>query len=85
MIEIRDLTKIYKSKSEPVKGVDHVSLTIKKGQVYGIVGYSGAGKSSLLRCINLLERPSSGEILVDGVNLTTLNSKRLQKQDLKSG
>ena len=85
MIEIRDLTKIYKSKSGPVKGVDHVSLTIKKGQVYGIVGYSGAGKSSLLRCINLLERPSSGEILVDGVNLTTLNSKRLRKARLKIG
>lgn len=85
MIELKNLTKIYKSKSGLIKGVDSVSLTIEKGQIYGIVGYSGAGKSSLLRCINLLERPSSGEILVDGVNLTKLNSKQLRKARLKIG
>ena len=85
MIEIKNLTKIYKSKSGPIKGVDNVSLTIKKGQIYGIVGYSGAGKSSLLRCINLLERPTSGEILVDGLIYLQLNSKQLRKARLKIG
>ncbi|WP_338471126.1 methionine ABC transporter ATP-binding protein [Niallia sp. XMNu-256] len=85
MIEIKNLTKIYKTKSGSVKGVDNVSLTIKKGQIYGIVGYSGAGKSSLLRCINLLERPSSGDILVDGVNLMKLGSDGLRKARLKIG
>jgi D-methionine transport system ATP-binding protein len=85
MIEIQDLTKIYTSKSGPVKGVDHVSLTINEGEIYGIVGYSGAGKSSLLRCINLLERPSSGQILVDGENLTSLNSRGLRQARLKIG
>ena len=54
MIEIRNLIKIYNTKNGTVNGVDHVSLTIQKGEIYGIVGYSGAGKSSLLRCINLL-------------------------------
>ncbi|WP_428910191.1 methionine ABC transporter ATP-binding protein [Niallia sp. Krafla_26] len=85
MIEIKDLTKIYKSKNGLIKGVDDVSLIIEKGQIYGIVGYSGAGKSSLLRCINLLERPTSGEILVDGTNLTKLNSQQLRKARLKIG
>jgi D-methionine transport system ATP-binding protein len=85
MIEIKNLSKIYHSKNGPIKGVDSVSLTIEKGQIYGIVGYSGAGKSSLLRCLNLLERPSAGEILVNGVNLMKLNSQQLRKARLKIG
>ena len=84
MIEIRNLSKIYKTKSGTVKGVDDVSLTIQKGEIYGIVGYSGAGKSSLLRCINLLERPSSGSITVNGINLTSLNSEELTVSSAKN-
>ena len=85
MIEIRNLTKIYNTKSGTINGVDHVSLSIQKGEIYGIVGYSGAGKSSLLRCINLLERPSSGTITVNGINLTSLNSEELRLARLKIG
>lgn len=85
MIEIRDVSKIYETKKRKVTGVDAVTLTIHKGDIFGIVGYSGAGKSSLLRCINLLEKPSSGEILVDGQNLTKLSSSALRKARLKIG
>mgnify|MGYP003424484303 CR=1 FL=1 len=85
MIEIRDVSKIYETKKRKVIGVDAVTLTIHKGDIFGIVGYSGAGKSSLLRCINLLEKPSSGEILVDGKNLTKLSSSALRKARLKIG
>ncbi|OCA86075.1 methionine ABC transporter ATP-binding protein [Bacillus sp. FJAT-27225] len=85
MITIRNLSKTYQTKSGPVKGVDDVSLTVEEGEIYGIVGYSGAGKSSLLRCINLLERPSSGEITVDGINLTSLNGEQLRQARLKIG
>ena len=85
MIEIRDVSKIYETKKRKVIGVDAVTLTIHKGDIFGIVGYSGAGKSSLLRCINLLEKPSSGEILVDGQNLTKLSSSALRKARLKIG
>ena len=60
MIEIRSVRKEYISKNTRVIGVDNVSLTIQTGEVYGIVGYSGAGKSSLIRCLNLLERPTKG-------------------------
>ena len=78
------LSKIYNTKSGIVNGVDHVSLSIQKGEIYGIVGYSGAGKSSLLRCINLLERPSSGSITVNGINLSSLKSEELRIARLKN-
>ncbi|MEH7235685.1 methionine ABC transporter ATP-binding protein [Bacillus sp. JJ1562] len=85
MIEIRNLSKIYKTKNGTVTGVDNVSLQIETGEIFGIVGYSGAGKSSLLRCINLLERPTSGNILVDRVDLTSLKSSELRSARLKIG
>lgn len=85
MLEFRNITKIYKSKNKQVVGVDNVSLKINKGDIFGIVGYSGAGKSSLLRCVNLLERPSSGKVLVDGVDLTQLSSGALRTARLKIG
>ncbi|MFD1040676.1 methionine ABC transporter ATP-binding protein [Virgibacillus byunsanensis] len=78
MIEIENVSKIYKSKSSQVVGVDHVSLKIPKGDIYGIVGYSGAGKSTLIRCMNILERPTSGNVIVDGVNLLDLSAKELR-------
>lgn len=70
MIEIKNLDKTYYLKNTDVHAIDNVSLSINEGEVYGIIGYSGAGKSSLVRCINLLEVPDSGEIEVDGVKLT---------------
>jgi D-methionine transport system ATP-binding protein len=85
MIEVKDLVKIYETKKGKVVGVDHVSLTVKKGEIFGIVGYSGAGKSSLLRCLNLLEKPTSGEIIIDGVSLTSLGKKELRKARQKIG
>ena len=85
MIEIRSVRKEYISKNTRVIGVDNVSLTIQTGEVYGIVGYSGAGKSSLIRCLNLLERPTDGNIIIDGIDLTTLSSQELRKQRQKIG
>ncbi|MGM9928536.1 MAG: methionine ABC transporter ATP-binding protein [Bacillus sp. (in: firmicutes)] len=85
MIKIQNLSKSYKTKKGTVTGVDNVSLTIEKGEIFGIVGYSGAGKSSLLRCINLLERPTSGSINVEGVDLTKLKSNELRLARLKIG
>lgn len=85
MIKIQDLSKEYKTKERIVKGVDRVSLTIETGEIFGIVGYSGAGKSSLIRCLNLLEQPTSGTILIDGMNLTKLRGNELRKARLKIG
>ena len=58
MIQIQNVSKVYKTKERVVKGVDNVSLDIDTGEIFGIVGYSGAGKSSLIRCLNLLEKPT---------------------------
>jgi D-methionine transport system ATP-binding protein len=85
MIEIQSLRKEYITKKRTVVGVDNVSLSIKKGEIFGIVGYSGAGKSSLLRCLNLLEKPTSGHVIIDGVDLTSLPEKQLRKARQKIG
>lgn len=85
MIRIENLSKDYKTKNGLVTGVDNVTLTINEGEIFGIVGYSGAGKSSLLRCMNLLEQPTSGDIEVDGLNLTHLRGEKLRQARLKIG
>jgi D-methionine transport system ATP-binding protein len=85
MIRIEDLVKEYKTKNGIVIGVNNVSLNINKGEIYGIVGYSGAGKSSLLRCLNLLEKPTSGKIFVDNFELTSLSDKDLRGARQKIG
>lgn len=85
MIQIENLSKVYQTKEKIVKGVDNVSLTINEGEIFGIVGYSGAGKSSLIRCMNLLERPTSGKVLVDQIDLMTLRGEALRRARLKIG
>ena len=74
MIEIQHLNKTYHLKSGDVDAVRDVCLTVGEGEIYGIIGYSGAGKSSLIRCINLLELPDSGSITVGGVKLTEMTA-----------
>ncbi|MEI7027553.1 methionine ABC transporter ATP-binding protein [Paenibacillus sp. y28] len=85
MIRLVDLVKQYQTKHETVVGVDHVNLEIKPGEIFGIVGYSGAGKSSVLRCINLLEQPTSGQVLVNGLDLTKLSAEQLRLARQKIG
>lgn len=85
MIRVENVTKVYQTKEKEVIGVDHVSMRIRTGEIFGIIGYSGAGKSSLLRCMNLLERPTSGRIYIDGINLMELRAKPLRTARLKIG
>jgi len=84
VIIIKNLEITYPGKKK-VKAVDNVSLEIKKGEIFGIIGLSGAGKSSLLRAINGLVRPASGEVWVDGVEITRLSSKELLNLRQKIG
>ncbi|MDH6192415.1 D-methionine transport system ATP-binding protein [Streptomyces sp. CZ24] len=72
VITTSGLTKTYRTRGREVTAVDDVDLTVREGEVYGVIGQSGAGKSSLIRCINLLERPTSGTVTVDGTDLTAL-------------
>lgn len=79
-IEIQNLSKRYETKDGIVEALTDVSLSIEKGQIYGIIGMSGAGKSTLIRCINFLEKPSEGKVLIEGKSLESLTRKELQKQ-----
>lgn len=81
MIELVSVNKAFGSHV----ALNDVSLFIQKGEIFGIIGKSGAGKSTALRCINLLERPDSGEIWVDGESLTTLSQQALRRARQKIG
>ena len=78
MIEIKNLSKTFKTADGSLDALKNVSLTINDGDIYGVIGMSGAGKSTLVRCINMLERPTEGEIVIDGVDMGSLSSKQLR-------
>lgn len=82
MIYIKDTNKIYPNGLHAVK---NINLYISKGDIFGIIGLSGAGKSSLIRLLNRLEEPTSGEIIIDGVNIVSLNKKELLEKRKKIG
>lgn len=76
MIEISHLTKEFDNPDKSKLGVlRDISLTVEAGDIYGIIGMSGAGKSTMLRLIGLLDTPTSGTITVEGKNLSTLAGK----------
>ncbi len=79
-IEIRNLTKRFEVKGNTVTALNNVSLNIEKGDIYGIIGMSGAGKSTLVRSINFLEKPTEGQIIIDGTDLSSLSGKELREK-----
>jgi len=85
LIEIHNLTKIYHTTHQDIVALDNVSLSIKRGEIFGIIGLSGAGKSTLIRCINMLEKPTQGSIIVDGQDITALNKNELHLARQKIG
>ena len=78
MIEIRGLFQTYPGPQGPVEALRGIDLHIPPGEVFGIIGRSGAGKSSLVRTINLLNRPTAGAVIVNGRDLTKLNDAELR-------
>ena len=80
MIEIKNVSKTFIVDGEKFDALKNVSLNIEDGDIYGIIGMSGAGKSTLVRTINMLERPSSGEIIIDGKNMNNLSAAQLRKE-----
>ena len=62
-----------------------VSLTIQDGEIFGVIGYSGAGKSTIVRIINQLEKQTSGEVFIDGENISHLPSQLLRQKRMKIG
>lgn len=85
MIELRNVSKVFKTGENEVRALDDVSLTIEDGDIYGIIGFSGAGKSTLIRTINALETPTSGQVIVDGEDINALKKSELRKKRKKIG
>lgn len=85
LIDIIKVTRSFAGKNGDFKAIDNVSLTISDKEIFGIIGESGAGKSTLMRFINALETPDSGRVIVDGIDVSTLNKNGLRKHQKDIG
>lgn len=79
MIELVNVEKTYYSKAGDIHALKKTTLSIKAGEIFGIIGLSGAGKSTLVRCINMLERPTNGQVFVNNEELTAMSEAQLRK------
>lgn len=82
MIEFKNVSVTYPG---GVKALKNISITIPDGEFAVVVGLSGAGKSTMLRCLNNLVVPTSGEVLIDGESVTKARGRELQKHRMKVG
>ena len=79
MIELQHITQRYRTpEGTEFLALNDVSLTVDKGEIFGIIGRSGAGKSTLVRCINFLNRPTEGTVTVDGKCLNQMSDAELR-------
>ena len=85
IIELRNITKTFVQDGKTFNAVENASVSIEKGDIFGIIGFSGAGKSTLVRAINLLGRPTSGTVTVKGKDFLTLSQKELREERKKIG
>lgn len=85
MIKLTNITKRYGEGADAVHAVKNIDLEVSAGQIMGVIGESGAGKSTLIRCVNMLERPTEGSVVVDGQELTGLDSHELPRARRKIG
>lgn len=77
VISLRDVTKIYPLAAGDVRSLDHVSLSVLKGDFVAIMGPSGSGKSTLLNQIGCLDTPTAGDVIINGVNTKNLSDDAL--------
>ncbi|RLL46532.1 methionine ABC transporter ATP-binding protein [Oceanobacillus piezotolerans] len=79
MISIKGLRKVFTSDNRKINAVDDLTLNIQEGEIFGVIGYSGAGKSTFIRLLNRLEEPTSGSIEIGEQEITSLNTRDLRK------
>ncbi|UQS87124.1 methionine ABC transporter ATP-binding protein [Nicoliella spurrieriana] len=84
-VELKHIDVTFKQKKQSIKAVSDVSLSIEKGDIFGIVGYSGAGKSTLVRVVNRLQEPTAGEVIINGQNIEKFNGAKLRQVRRKIG
>lgn len=77
VLGVEDVSKVYRSGDIEVKALDHVSFSLKKGEFAAIVGPSGSGKSTLMNMLGTIDKPTSGEIYIDGVATSKMNGDQL--------
>jgi len=77
VLEVHNLEKVYGEGDTAVRALENINFTIRKGEFVLIVGSSGSGKSTLLNMIGLLDRPTSGKVIIDGIDTSTLNDNQL--------
>ena len=85
MINLKDLEHPYSTKNNEKLYLKRINLDIKKGEIIGIIGRSGSGKSALLKCINLIEQPTTGMVCIDNKNFTVMVSKDVRETRQKIG
>ncbi|WP_370580199.1 methionine ABC transporter ATP-binding protein [Snodgrassella alvi] len=85
MIIFENIKKTYIKNKQQVHALNDINLTVDTGDIYGLIGWSGAGKSSLIRLVNQLEKPTSGTVTVDGVDLNKLDAKAQREHKKKIG
>lgn len=78
MIEMKSVYKSYKRKDVITEALKGINLQVQAGDIFGVIGYSGAGKSTLVRLVNYLERPTDGQVIVDGQVLADLSDSQLR-------
>lgn len=77
MVVIKHLTKVYETGSVPVEAIRNINLTIEEGEFVAVMGPSGCGKSTLLHMVGGLDKPTSGNIYIDGIDLSALSDHQL--------
>ena len=85
MITIKNLTKTFKTSQGESEVLKNINLKIEKGDIFGIIGFSGAGKSTMIRCLNRLEEPTAGNIIIGDKDITELSKEELRKVRKKIG
>jgi putative ABC transport system ATP-binding protein len=85
VVEAINLKKTYMLGKVPVEALQGVNLKVERGEFLSILGPSGSGKSTLLNLIGALDKPTSGQLLIDGVDISTLNDNQLTEIRLKIG
>jgi len=85
MLEVKNLTKTYHTNQGAFRALNDVSVKINRGDVFGFIGLSGAGKTSLARCVSALEKADSGQILFAGEDITKLRGAKLREVRKKMG
>lgn len=79
VLEVKQIEKYYGNKSNLTKAIDNISFNVKSGEFVGIMGASGSGKTTLLNCISTIDRVTSGNIIINGEDVTKLKGNNLNK------